>query len=221
MKKPKSTEPGDKGHTQPPPPQAAKAKRSVLGKALAGVVAGVAMLGAACAALELSAQATVSVLPPVQPAKAFTAPFTVVNKSVVSLNHVNVTVGVCRVDMNLSGAFDPRKPRAVTIRGDGARFASGGTACTGPYGARFYDHNWTNQTLLPDEKFSAALDGVLDWLVPQQARESVIVTSAVITIVVQFQPWFVPWRRELEFRFATQRAPNGALSWITPVLDNK
>ena len=169
------------------------------------------MLGVA--AVELLAHVSVNILPPVRASRAFSAPLIVVNNSIIALNHVNLLVGVCRVDMNLSGAFDPRRPRAVTIRGDGASFAPASAQCTGPNGARFYDQSWVNHRLLPDQKFSTALDPVLNWLVPKQARDSVTVTSAVVTVVVRFQPWILPWQRESEFRFGTEKAPDGTLRW--------
>jgi hypothetical protein len=214
----KRTHSAAKGQTQP---EAVKQERSRLGKILVALFAIATLLGGTVAAFAALAGVTVNILPPLQPSKAFSAPFAVVNNGIVTLNHVNLMVGICRVDMNLSGAFDPRRPRAVTIRGDGAKFTPGSAGCTGPNGARFYNQNWTNHELEPQEKFSTTLDPVLDWLVPLQARDSVTVTSAVITIVVQFQPWIIPWRREAEFRFATQKVPDGTLRWFGSSLENK
>lgn len=195
--------------------------RSRRGKILAALFATATLLGGTIAVLAGLSSVSVNILPPLEASKPFSAPFTVVNNGKIRLSHMNFLVGLCRVDMNLSGAFVPRRPRAVTIRGDSAKFTPGSVGCTGPTGARFYNQNWTNHKLAPQEKFSTILDPVLDWLIPPQARDSVTVTSAAITIVVQFQSWIIPWRREAEFRFATQKGPEGTLRWFRSSLENK
>lgn len=213
----KSTHSNHKNQAQS---EAIKQERWRLGKILIGLLAIATALGGTVAAVAGLSSVTVDILPLSRTSKAFSAPFTVVNNGIVTLNHVKLLVGVCRVDMNLSGAFDPRRPRAVTIRGDGAKFTPGSTGCTGPNGARFYNQSWINHELVPEQKFSATLDPVLDWLIPSQARDSITVTSAAITIVVEFQPWIIPWRRESKFRFATQKGPDGTLRWLAASPEN-
>jgi len=72
---------------------------------------------------------------------------------------------------------------------------------------------------VPEEKFSATLDPVFDWMTPLPLRDDVTITSADIRIVVQFQPWIMPWQRELEFRFVTQKGPDGGLHWAARPLE--
>jgi hypothetical protein len=57
-------------------------------------------------------------------------------------------------------------------------------------------------------------------MTPPQVREAITVTAADITVVVQFQPWIIPWRREFEFRFATQRVSDG-VRWGARSLGDK
>ena len=175
---------------------------------------GVAALGGLVAALELLSRVSVDISVRLDAAKAFS----VVNTDLIPLNHVNFLIGICRVDMNVSRPFNPRTPRALTIRGANSRFTSG-LRDAGPNGARFSDRSWSNHKLVPEEKFSATLDPVLDWITPQQLRDDVTITSADIRIVVQFQPWIMPWQRELEFRFVTQKGPDGGLHWAARPLE--
>jgi hypothetical protein len=181
---------------------------------------GAILLGSLVAAVALLPRITVDISTPVDPGKAFSSTFSVLNTSVIPLNAVNFFVGICRVDMNVNRPFDPRLPRALTIRGDNAKFRAGSAGCTGPNGAAFHERNWIDQKLAPDGRFSASLSRVFVWMTPPQVREAITVTAADITVVVQFQPWIIPWRREFEFRFATQRVSDG-VRWGARSLGDK
>jgi len=43
--------------------------------------------------------------------------------------------------------------------------------------------------------------------------------GADISIIVEYQPGFIPFRQEKEFRFATERASDGKLYWMTRPFD--
>src|SRR6185437_14459547 len=207
----KKSKSGKTWQTQAASQPASKDKRSPVPR-ISAVFIGVA-------ALELLSRLSVDISVPLDAAKAFSAQFSVVNTDIIPLNHVIFLVGICRVDMNVSRPFNPRTPRVLTIRGDNSRFTSGAPGCTGPNGGRFSDRSWSNHKLVPKEKFSATLDPVFDWMTPQQLRDDVTIRSADIRIVVQFQPWIMPWQRELEFRFVTQKGPDGGLHWAARPLE--
>src|SRR6185312_8367649 len=108
----KKSKSGKTWQTQAASQQASKDKRSLVPR-ISALFIGVAALGGLVAALELLSRVSVDISVRLDAAKAFS----VVNTDLIPLNHVNFLIGICRVDMNVSRPFNPRTPRALTIRG--------------------------------------------------------------------------------------------------------
>ncbi|HZC57467.1 MAG TPA: hypothetical protein VE396_15715 [Xanthobacteraceae bacterium] len=80
---------------------------------------------------------------------------------------------------------------------------------------------WSNHRLAPDEKYSGSLADMNLLGLQKNGPLSYIINDADITIVIKFSPWIIPWETKSEFRFVTEKQPDGTLRWIPRTLDNR
>jgi hypothetical protein len=73
--------------------------------------------------------------------------------------------------------------------------------------------NWFIKTLARDEATKIRIDDLFNIHAPAKFG------AADISIVVTFNPWIVPYRYTIEYRFRTRAERDGNLSWIPRPLD--
>jgi hypothetical protein len=134
---------------------------------------------------------------PVDSANAFSAPFTVTNTSVIPLEHVDIglvigqfTTAPAKIDP--SWKVDWTNPDKRTT---------------------FFKPEWKNRYLGMDDKFTVTPDDV--FRINGEAR----LGGGEIAIVVQYEPWFIPWKREKVSRFNAHQQSNGLWYWYAAPLN--
>jgi hypothetical protein len=88
--------------------------------------------------------------------------------------------------------------------------------CKGPLGSRFTTPDWRAKALAMDEKYTITVDDIFRR--PFLIDPPTSVKYADVSIIVIYDPWFVPWHREKEFRFET-RPTAGKLFWFARPVD--
>jgi hypothetical protein len=68
---------------------------------------------------------------------------------------------------------------------------------------------WRGHVLASDQSFTIALDDFIRFVASEKLG------GADISIVVEYQPGFIPLRQEKEFRFATAPRVDGKLDWVS------
>ncbi|MCL4522929.1 MAG: hypothetical protein M1451_03325, partial [Acidobacteria bacterium] len=107
-------------------------------------------------------------------------------------NEVSVSMGVGQIVM------EPREPRKGLVP---------------DFSSRLTRSNWNRHTLRMDEKFTISTADLIMMLPPDQ------LAFADIAIVVSYQPWWLPFRREKIFRFVTYRQTLGHIYWYSEPLE--
>jgi hypothetical protein len=184
------------------------------------VVAISVVVGIAAGGLFFLPRVSVDISEPIEPSKPFSAPFVATNNNIVPLNSVNFYIGVCKLVLKATNRAGVEQSINVVGTPD-RRIDDSVPMCATPNGSRYSDPAWLNHKLAPDEKFSRSLSEAYRSLLPPSFDPIAKVDEADITIVVSFKPWILPWRRESEFRFATDKLPDGKYRWFARSLDNR
>ena len=182
----------NKGVKQPKPKkQRKKAKkiqpqRAIWKIALGGISGALALTGGVVAVLTLLPRISVTPSDPVDPSNTFSAAFTISNNNFIPLRHVTASLGI--------GEIQP-VGRPLDLSSAYAR--QGGLVSKA----------WADHSLDMDDKFTITPNDLLQHITgPREAS---------ITIVVDYQPWVLPWPLEKKFRFATHKQSNGNLYWYS------
>lgn len=175
-----------------PPQKAAEnhEPHKVLWEALLGTAT---LLGGIVAALTFLPRITVTPSEPSVPQNPFTASFTVANSGMIPLQDVQLTYFPFEAVMAPSGFNENDRPpiNLKVIQG-------------------FTYPQWGHHNLPIDERFTITPEHIIG-----PANSQVSVAGADVAIVIHYQPWVVPWRRERQFRFVTHRQANGGFTWYS------
>jgi hypothetical protein len=149
---------------------------------------------------------------------------------------IGLTAGVAtlwpRVTVEPEGQVDPSNPTAMAFRitntgfiplknvepGIGICGIQGFPAhdladqCKGQLGPIFVMPQWAVKTLARDEQTEVRLDDLFKF-------QTMGIGAADVSINVSFNPWLIPYRYQVEFRFRTRPESDGKLSWIPRPLD--
>jgi hypothetical protein len=126
-------------------------------------------------------------------------PFTITNNSIIPLWDVQPYVGLCAV------VFWGPKTGEVIWKGE--------HPCDGPLDVLFRNPNLFVRRFTTDEKLVVHIEDIIRPII-QRMNNDRRMKSAVISIVLEFQPWFIPWQTTKQFRFSTREEPDGKLSWV-------
>jgi hypothetical protein len=151
-----------------------------------------ALVGGVAAAVALLPGVTVEAQGPVDPANPYPISFTIANASFIPLTNVNAYLVICYL------AAAPAPP---------------GQQCEPPYKTRLFKAGWRDHALAADQQFSITLDDFMRFTAPAKFGQ------ADISIIVEYRPWSLPVRQEMEFRFATRPGVDGKSHWISQPLD--
>jgi hypothetical protein len=154
---------------------------------------GIATLaGGVSSALTFLPRITMAPGDPPNPANPFTAPFTITNSGFIPLEKVDVTVAPLEV-LTQPRPFDENMRPSVDYPDiEGALYPQ-----------------WKDHQLAIDGQFTITPEHVI---VPAQNAQF---SGADIAVVVHYSPWFLPWRRQRQFRFVTHRQPSGGFVWYS------
>ncbi len=142
---------------------------------------------------------------------ALSATFTVRNNGIVPTRQLSLVMGLC----TLVQMPEPGKGGAqVTLRaahGEATSDPSQEGCEIGSLNIRFATSKWKYQELRMDESWEGISIRDIDL-----GRYSLV--SGSISFAIQFQPWFIPIKREKEFRFTIKETAPGQFSWFeTPL----
>lgn len=131
---------------------------------------------------------------PLKPAPIF---FTITNTGIIPLYNVQPMIGLCILRIAREGKHPENFPDEEE-------------RCNGRREPRIIMPFWFVKVLSMDEKSVVRLENGLFVNIPQPAKFD----GADIAIIVEYQPWLIPLRREKEFRFVTKVENTGVFSWI-------
>jgi hypothetical protein len=151
-------------------------------------LAAAALVGGAAAALIFLPGVAVDPDGPVDPSSPHPISFTIADANFIPLDNVNVYLEICYIASAPAPQVQPCQP---------------------PYKTRLFKAAWRDHALATDQQFAVALDDFLRFAPPEKLG------GADISIIVEYQPWFVPLRQEKEFRFRTVSLTDGKLLWIS------
>jgi hypothetical protein len=155
-------------------------------------LAAAALAGGTAAAVMLLPGVTVHPEGPVDPFNPNSISFAISDANFIPLNNVNVYLMIC---------YAVAAPAPSTQQ------------CQPPYKTRKFKAGWRDHALAADQPFTIVLDDFLRLTAPAKFG------GADISIIVEYQPWFVPVRQEKEFRFATDLGTDGKLYWVPQSTD--
>ena len=132
------------------------------------------------------------------------------------------------VTMEPEGPLDPSSPYPISFKISDSNFiplhnvnaylvicyavpapAPPAQGCRPPYMTRLFKAAWRDRVLASDQSFTITLDDFMRFVAPEKFG------SADISIIVEYQPGFIPFRQEKEFRFATAPRVDGKLDWVS------
>jgi hypothetical protein len=128
----------------------------------------------------------------VDPSNPYPISFAISDANIIPLENVNVYLVIC---------YAVAAPVPVA------------PPCQPPFKTRKFKAGWRGHSLPADQPFTIVLDDFLRFAPPA------IFGGADISIIVEYQPWFVPVRQEKEFRFATELGTDGKLYWASRPAD--
>jgi len=129
---------------------------------------------------------------PVDPTNSMSASFTIANAGLIPLNHVTAWIALGTVTANKStGGF-------VVLKGA----PKWQTKITVP--------DWKDHSLHMDERFTISPEDLLGQLTSVKGWY-----DAEIAVDVEYQPWFLPIKREKLFGLRTHRQTDGKLYWYS------
>jgi hypothetical protein len=153
------------------------------------IVGGIALvLGLAASVVTFLPRLSIEAPPQFDPTTTSPIPFVITNTGFVPLMNVKLGIGICEIGVDLTEFGHPEK-------------------CDGSLGFRINQPWWYIKRLGHDEKHVVRLDEILD--IQRRVR-----FAADISIVVIYQPWFLPFQREAEFRFLKKEEKDGKISWL-------
>jgi hypothetical protein len=162
------------------------------GRRSLGALAAAVLAGGTAAALIYLPGVVVDPAGPVDPSNPYPIAFTITDANLIPLEDVNVYLVICY-------ALATPAPRAPT--------------CQPPFKTRKFKAGWRGHALAAGQPFTIELDDFLRFAPPAKFG------SADISIIVEYQPWFVPLRQEKEFRFVTELGTNSKLYWTSRPVD--
>jgi len=124
----------------------------------------------------------------IDPSNPHPISFKITNTGFIPLWNLQPGFGLCE--------FDASPPHDLPDR------------CKGPLGTIFINDHWAVAELARDETIQLRLDDLFSVEPPS------IFGAADISIVLSFNPWFLPVTRKAEFRFQTHVEKDGKLSWV-------
>jgi hypothetical protein len=151
-----------------------------------------ALVGGIAAAMAFLPGVTVEPERPIDPANPYPISFKIADANFIPLTNVNAYLVICYL------AAAPAPPAQQ---------------CEPPYKTRLFKAGWRDHALAADQQFSVTLDDFMRFTAPATFGD------ADISIIVEYQLWWLPVRQEKEFRFATKPGVDGKLHWISQPLD--
>jgi hypothetical protein len=155
------------------------------------------IVGAVVGLLIFLPRVTVEPAGQIDPSSPYPIPFTIINTGIIPLMNLQPAVGLCSVTLTM----EKKPPQSPP------------DSCAGSLGTRFVMPQWFIRKLSMDERHVVRFDDVFD------ITEGVKLAAADISIIIQYDPWMLPIRREKEFHFATRFEKDGKLSWIPRPLE--
>ena len=153
-------------------------------------------LGLAASVATFLPRITVDSPPQIDPLSPYPIPFTITNIGLVPLVNVQPAIGICELwTKRTSESSHDSRPCEGSIRG------------------RIMMDKWFIKELRADERHLIRLDDLFHIKPPARFG------GADISIIVSYQPWLIPFKREFEFRFFTREEKDGTLSWTPRPLD--
>ncbi len=152
------------------------------------ILAVVTLLGTALAALILLPRIIVDASVPVDPKNPLSASFTIINSSIIPLENINVALGIGQI-VTGSKQIDPNFIPS--------------------FESRIARTDWKHRRLSMDERYTITIGDIFH-LGPE-----VNLSGADVAIVVSYNPWILPIRKEKVLRFVTKQQTDGRLYWYS------
>jgi hypothetical protein len=124
----------------------------------------------------------------IDPTQASPIYFTIANGGLIPLWNVKPRLGICEIQVG--------EPTDLVDR------------CEKGILSALVPTSWFASSLAMDEKQTLRLDDAIKIAAPMKFG------GANISIGVEYQPWFIPIRRNKEFRFSTKLERDGKMSWV-------
>jgi hypothetical protein len=164
-------------------------------KLLWGSIAGIATIaGLFASALAFLPRVTIEASNPPDPHNPFTASFTVTNSGAIPLNDVTVTVFPLEISAEPRPFDENDRPPVRSPNIQGVEYPQ-----------------WAHHRMPVDDRFTITMEHAF---VPDK-QAGTRFSGADMAIVVHYQPWFVRWERQRQFRFVTHHLPDGSLVWYS------
>ncbi len=112
--------------------------------------------------------------------------FVIGNANIVPLENVQPMLGLCTL---VFGSTD--RPQS-------------GRGCGSALGSRLVRPQWLAAYIGIDDKHTITIEDMFKGQI----------SYADISIILEYSPWFLPWRREKEFRFETRKLGDGKIYWF-------
>jgi hypothetical protein len=183
----------------PPPPQQKSPWWKRHWKVIAAIASFVvASVGFASAVVTFFPRFAVDAPGPFDPLQPPSMPFTITNNSIIPLWDVQPYIGICKF------VWGPEFGE-VTLKSD--------HPCDGPLDVLFRNPEMFVRRFTTDERLVVRIEEAFRPPYPIRDNHNRM-KSAVISIVLEFQPWFIPWHSTKQFRFSTRKEADGELSWV-------
>ena len=140
----------------------------------------------------------VSVSTPLDPQNVLSAPFVISNTGNITLNHANVVIIASYLNIPTS-----KNPLIVRLHDEDKG--------TGKQGLAFADPSWQDHKIEIDKSITIN-------------PESQIIgrtSEADIVLLVSYNPWLLPFRKENRFRFVARKDGSGNVYWRSWPLNEK
>jgi hypothetical protein len=169
-----------------------KSKTKAAGTKRPWILGSATLLGTFLAIVTFLPRPVVSVGDPVDPNNPFSVTFTTTNTTMIPLHHVNIYYALGEVDVSPLPFTPVSQPNFEE------------------YGVKIIKPEWKDHTLGMDERFTITLTDAFLCCKP-----GLPVQGAELGIIVEYNPWVLPWKREKTFAFVTHRQSNGELYWYS------
>jgi hypothetical protein len=153
----------------------------------------VTAIGLAAAIVTFLPRMTVEPGGQIDPASPYPISFTITNTGIIPLTNVQPGFGICEF---YSGEPENRPDR-----------------CDGLLTSKLVKPQWLVKRLNVDEKHVIRFDDMFNIQPPAKFG------FANIAVTIDYNPWFLPWRLNPQFRFITRLERDGKLTWMPRPLE--
>jgi hypothetical protein len=152
------------------------------------ILAVATIFGAGIAALVLLPRVVVDSSVPVDPSNPLSSSFTIINTGYIPLRDINISIGIGQI-VTEPAQIDPNFIPS--------------------FKSRLIRPEWMHHRLYMDDRFTITIGDIFS------LGPSIRLSGADIAIVVSYNPWFIPIKKEKILRYVTKKQTDGRLYWYS------